>query len=39
MITFALEDVHVGDEVELEPPAPAAQTANVEPPVQSITVK
>lgn len=39
MITFSLEDVHVGDRVELEPPAPAAQTANVEPPVQSITVK
>ncbi|HEY6939127.1 MAG TPA: hypothetical protein VI424_18345 [Terriglobales bacterium] len=39
MVTFSLEDVHVGDEVELEPPAPAAQAASVETPVQSITVK
>ena len=39
MITFALEDVHVGDEVELEPPSPAAQAANAEPQVQSTTVK
>jgi hypothetical protein len=39
MVTFSLEDVHVGDEVELEPAAPAAQAASVEAPVQSITVK
>ncbi|MGE5726869.1 MAG: hypothetical protein ACM34G_16935 [Acidobacteriota bacterium] len=37
MITFSLEDVHVGDTVELEPPA--AQAANTEPAVQSINVK
>ncbi len=39
MITFALEDVHVGDEVELEPAAAPAQAASAEAPVQSITVK
>ena len=39
MITFALEEVHVGDEVELEPPAAPAQAANTESPVQSIAVK
>jgi hypothetical protein len=39
MVTFSLENVHVGDKVELEPPAPASQAANAEPPVQSISVK
>ena len=39
MITFSLEDVHVGDGVELEPPAGPAQAENAEPPVQSISVK
>jgi hypothetical protein len=39
MVTFSLEEMHVGDKVELEPPAPAAQAASAEPPVQSITVK
>ncbi|HET7750093.1 MAG TPA: hypothetical protein VFK81_11980 [Terriglobales bacterium] len=39
MVTFSLEDVHVGDKVELEPPAPASQAASAEPPVQSISVK
>jgi hypothetical protein len=40
MITFSLEDVHVGDTVELEAPSPsAAQAANAEPAVQAINVK
>ena len=39
MITFSLEDVHVGDAVELEAPAASAQAANAEPAVQSINVK
>lgn len=39
MITFALEEVHVGDMVELEPPAPANQAASAEPAVQAIHVK
>ncbi|HLX75198.1 MAG TPA: hypothetical protein VKR26_10695, partial [Terriglobales bacterium] len=39
MITFSLEDVHVGDTVELEAPTASAQAANAEPAVQSINVK
>ena len=40
MITFALEEVHVGDRVELEPQRAGVQTAGAEPAkVMSISVK
>ncbi|HSB75822.1 MAG TPA: hypothetical protein VLC12_09245, partial [Terriglobales bacterium] len=39
MITFALEDAHVGDEVELEAPTAPEQASSAEPAVKSITVK
>jgi predicted RecA/RadA family phage recombinase len=39
MITFALEDVHVGDRVELETPVASAQATGSKPAVQAVAVK
>lgn len=39
MITFSLEEIHVGDTVELEPPTAEAQAAGTKPAIESIAVK